>query len=92
MLTEVIVVYNDEKQINKIKGETFKVSPFFTFINENNRKSRKSAFALKNHYAAWQTPFAICMDGEKPIKAFYSEAEDVINSLIKYLHEYNIYS
>lgn len=89
---EVIIVYNSKEQIEKIKGETFKVSPFFTFINENNRKSRKSAFALKNHWAAWETPFAICMEGENPIKAFYSENCDVINSLISYLHEYNIHS
>lgn len=87
MITDVYVTYNDESQIDKIKGESFKDSPFFTFISEVDRKSRKQAFALKNHWAAFQCPFAICMNGDKPVKAFYSEDCDVIDSLIKYLHE-----
>ena len=34
------------------------------------------------------TPFAIIMEGDKAVKAFYSEADnDVISSLIKYLEE-----
>ena len=88
MITDVIVVYNDDSQIRKIGGVyTLKKSPFFTYINESSRKGRKEAFALKGHWGARMTPFAICMDGEKPIKAFYSETEkDVIESLIKYLN------
>lgn len=85
MITDVYVIYNDEKQIERLKGESFKDSPFFTFINEASRKSRKAAYQIKNHWAAFKCPFAICMDKEQPIKAFYSEAEDVIESLINYL-------
>lgn len=87
MITDVYVTYNDDKQIERIKGESFKNSPFFTFISEVDRKSKKQAFALKNHWAAFACPFAVVMDKEKPVKAFYSEAENVVESLIKYLHE-----
>lgn len=90
MITNVIVVYNDDSQIRRIGGAyTLKESPFFTYINESSCKGRKEAFALKGHWGARMTPFAICMDGEKAIKAFYSETgEDVIKSLIDYLNEH----
>ena len=90
MITDVIVVYNDESQIRRIGGAyTLKESPFFTYINESSRKGKKEAYALKGHWGARMTPFAICMDGEKAIKAFYSETgEDVIKSLINYLNEH----
>lgn len=85
---DIIITYNDDKQIERIKGETLKVSPFFTFLDERNRKSRKEAFAIKNHWAAFATPFILCKEGDKPIKAFYSESDsDVIQSLINYLNE-----
>ena len=88
MITDVIVVYNDDSQIRRIGGTyTLKESPFFTYINESSRKGKKEAYALKSHWGARMTPSAICMDGEKPIKAFYSETgKDVIESLIKYLN------
>lgn len=88
MITDVFVVYNDESQIRRIGGTyTLKVSPFFTYINEASQKGRKEAFALKGHWGARMTPFALCMNGEQPVKAFYSETgEDVIKSLIDYLN------
>lgn len=87
-ITDVFVIYNNDDQINRIKGETFKVSPFFTFIDERKYKSRKEAYKIKNHWAAFATPFAICMNNDKPIKAFYSETgTDIIAELINYLHE-----
>lgn len=91
MISDIIIVYNNDSQIKNI-GDTLKVSPFFTFLNENSKKDKKKAYALKSHWAARMTPFAICMDKEIPIKAFYSESEEnVIESLINYLNE-NIHS
>lgn len=89
MITDVYLVYNDEEQIRKIGGTyTLKVSPFFTYINESSQKGRKEAFALKSYWGARLAPFAIVYDGEKAVKAFYSETDkDVIGSLIKYLNE-----
>lgn len=90
MITDVYLVYNDDEQLRRIGGTyTLKVSPFFTFINENSNKSRKEAYALKSHWGARMTPFALCMNKETPVKAFYSETgEDVIKSLINYLNEH----
>lgn len=91
MVTDVYLVYNDDLQIKKIGGTyTLKVSPFFHFIDDRSYDGRKQAFKLKGSYGAKQTPFAVCMDKEKPVKAFYSESEkDVVKSLIKYLNEEN---
>jgi hypothetical protein len=92
MITDVIVVYNDDEQIKKIGGTyTLKVSPFFTFIDERSRKNKKQAYSVKSHYAARLTPFAVCLNKETPIKAFYSETgNDIINELIQYLNEESI--
>ena len=95
MITDVFVVYNNEGQIKRIKEVDIPNFPFFTFINENSNKGRKEAFALKGHWSARMTPFALCLNKETPVKAFYSETgEDVIKSLINYLNDEqnNIYS
>ena len=94
MVTDVFVVYNDDSQIKRI-GEkyTLKYSPFFTFINESSNKCKKEAYALKSHWGARLTPFALCMNGEEAVKAFYSETgEDIIKSLINYINEQDIHS
>ena len=85
---DIYLVYNDDKDLNKIGDASIKVSPFFHFIDDRTRKGKTEAFKLKSHWAAKLTPFAIIMEGDKAVKAFYSEADnDVIYSLIKYLEE-----
>ena len=85
-MTDVFVVYNDKEQLNRI-GDTSKYTPIFHFIDAMGKKGKKEAYRLKSHYAARLDPFAIILDKNKPIKAFYTEAEDVIDSLIKYLND-----
>lgn len=88
MITDVFVVYNDKSQIDIIQDAKLDDLISFVFINENSKKERKKAFNLKSHWAAKMTPFAICMNGDKAVKAFYSETgENVIESLINYLNE-----
>lgn len=88
MITDVFVVYNSEDQIKKIEEADIPNSPFFTYINESSRKGKKEAYALKGHWGARLSPFIICMDGDKAVKAFYSESEEnVIESLINYLND-----
>lgn len=86
---DVYVVYNDEAVLRRIGGTyAIKVSPFFHFIDDSSLIGRKEAWKLKGQFAARLTPFIAVYEGEKPIKAFYSETgEDVIESLIKYLNE-----
>lgn len=86
MITDVYLVYNDDKQIQQIGG-TWKVSPFFHFIDDRTREGKKDSWKIKGGFGAKLTPFAVAYEGEKPLKAFYSETgEDIIESLIKYLN------
>ena len=84
-MTDIIVVYSDKSQLDGI-GDTSKYTPIFHFVDSLAKKSKKEAWRIKSYYGAKLDPFAVILDDEKPIKAFYTEAEDVINSLIKYLN------
>ena len=84
-MTDIIVVYSDKNQLDRI-GDTSKYTPIFHFVDSLAKKSKKEAWRIKSYYGAKLDPFAVILDNEKPIKAFYTEAEDVINSLIKYLN------
>ena len=87
MITDVYVVYNNENQVKKVEDSCNKESLTFHFIDSQSIKTKREAFMLKSHWAARLDPFALVTDGDKAIKAFYSEAENVIDSLIKYLNE-----
>lgn len=89
MITDVYLVYNNDEQIKRIGGTyTLKVSPFFHFIDDRTLEGKKKAIKLKGAWGSRLTPFALCMDKDKAIKAFYSESDnDVIKSLINYLNE-----
>lgn len=84
-MTDIIVVYSDKSQLDRI-GDTSKYTPIFHFVDSLAKKSKKEAWRIKSYYGAKLDPFAVILDDERPIKAFYTEAEDVIDSLIKYLN------
>lgn len=94
MITDVYVVYNDDKQLRQIGGTyALKVSPFFHFIDDRTIQGKKDSYKLKGSWGARLTPFALCMEGETAVKAFYSETgENVIESLINFLNEQDIHS
>lgn len=57
-----------EKKYPTIKFEAF---------HENKLRQRTKAFRVKGGYSARQSPFAVLLNVEnKPIKAFYTEAEE----------------
>ena len=84
-MTDVIVVYSDKNQLDRI-GDTSRYTPIFHFVDSLAKKSKKEAWRIKSYYGAKLDPFAVILDNEKPVRAFYTEAEDVIDSLIKYLN------
>ena len=90
-MIEVSVVYSDEKQIEKVR-EFSNGSLTFNFIDITTKKGKKEGWALKNYFAAKLDPFAVVYKGDKPIKAFYSEAENTIDSLLSYLQSHNLIS
>lgn len=84
---DVYLVYNDDKDLKKLGDANIKASPFFHFIDDRTRRGRKDSWKIKGGFGAKLTPFAVIYEGEKPIKAFYSEAdENIVESLIKYLN------
>jgi hypothetical protein len=61
--------------------------------NESSIKYQKKAFALKGHWAAKKTPFAILCDVEGvPIIGFYSEVDECkVDNILKHLDSVVIY-
>ncbi len=84
---DVYIVYNDDSVFKRL-GDTLKVSPFFHFIDDRTYQGKKDSWKIKGGFGAKLTPFAVVYDGEKPIKAFYSETRnDIIKELIDYLNQ-----
>jgi hypothetical protein len=81
---EVFIVHNNPECLSKIPFSKYTCQ--FRFIDSGTYKGKKEAKRFKNQYSAKLEPFIVILDNNKPIKAFYTEAEDVINSLIKYLN------
>lgn len=88
MITDVYIVYDNDEVLRRVGGTyAIKVSPIFHFIDSRTLNGKKEAFTLKGSWGARMDPFAIAMDGDKAVKAFYSETgEDVIQSLINFLN------
>lgn len=85
MITDVYLVCSDSLQREKVK-DSVRGSLTFHFLDPLSKEERKEALALKSYWAARLDPFAIVTNEDKPVKAFYSEANDVINDLIEYLN------
>lgn len=79
---EIKITYNDPVQV-----ESLKELKGFTFIDSLSKKGKKEAWKLKNYWGAKLDPFALVLEEDKPIKAFYSEACNVVESLKQYLNE-----
>lgn len=81
----IIFIYNSEEQRKKIEDSVNTES--FIFYNYNVLKERKKGATEMHKYGARKFPFAIIYDSENnPVKGFWSEANDVINDLIKYIN------
>lgn len=61
--------------------------------NESSIRYQKKAFALKGHWAAKKTPFAIMCDSEGiPIRGFYSEVNECnIDNILNCLDSFITY-
>lgn len=87
-MIDIFIVYNDSSVERRIKEANINSLPFIHFIDERTLKGKKEAFKLKSFWGAKITPFAIILEDDKAIKAFYSETDnDIIESLIEYLNE-----
>lgn len=83
-MIQVHIVLDNPSEKDTLAKTPIKDNIYFTFIEDI-----KQARRFKASFAARQSPFAVVYSNDKPIKAFYSEHENVIESLIKYLNEKN---
>lgn len=81
----IIFVYNSDEQRQKIEESVNTDS--FIFYDDRNLKERKKGATEMHKWASRKFPFAIHYEEDKPIKAFYSEANNVVNELINYLND-----
>lgn len=81
-MINVIVTYNDDEQIKDLKDFSN-----IKLIDTRTRKGNKEAWSLKSHWSAKLDPFVLITKGDKPIRAFYTEAGDSIKDLINYINE-----
>ena len=83
---DIYIVYNNNETLKRL-GDIQGISPFFHFIDDRTHKGKKDSWKIKGSFGAKLTPFIVIYEGEKPIKAFYSETgEDVVELLKKYLN------
>lgn len=90
-MIKIFIVYDNIEQLDLFKHSTFKnLTPLVEYINMNTKDGRKNGFKLKGEWGAKTNPFCIIFDGDKAIKAFYSEndwEDNAIVQLINYLKE-----
>lgn len=88
-MINIYVTYSDTNDLVKINNLSNTIS--VTSFNSLSKTDKKKSYTLKSHWAARLDPFAIVYEDDKPIKAFYSEAdENVIDTLIAYLKNNNL--
>lgn len=86
---KIVFIYDNNKDREFLELISSKSSIFIDYVNFNTTNGRKEAYKIKSHYAARLNPFALVLDdSNKLIKVFYSEAENVLSSLTKYINEY----
>lgn len=85
-MIDIYITYNKKSQIENFKDLKDDCLTYH-LIDSLSKKGKRESWSLKSHWGAKLDPFVIIMEGDNPIKAFYSEAQDVINDLILYLKE-----
>ena len=86
---KIFITYQTNEQLNELlnlKKEIDDESISFYFIDSMSFKGKKQANRLKHTWGARKDPFAIVIDNNKAIAAFYTESKkDVISELTNYL-------
>jgi hypothetical protein len=84
MNVDLFISYLDSK-VPKILEKELPDGVLVHMYDETTRTGKKEGWALKSEWGAKESPFALVAFDGIPKKAFYTEAEDVIVSLLKYL-------
>lgn len=83
---DVLVVYKEPEEIKDLDMSSDKVN-WITY-DEGNYHEKRKAIMTKAHYAARKTPFVVVKEDDKEVVVWYSEVDDVVKCLNKYLNEY----
>lgn len=85
---DIFITYNEDSQLEKLKNiGKDRDDLSFRFIDSRTKDGKKESLSLKSYWGAKIDPFAIVIKDTVPVKAFYSEAEDVISNLKLYLEK-----
>lgn len=74
------IAYNDASipMVDKLKEVIPEKFPLVELecYQEETFRTRKKALSLKSQWGTFLAPFAILIDGDNPIKAFYTEEDE----------------
>ena len=84
MNIDLFVSYTDSL-VPQILEKELPDGVYVHLYDECTRTGKKEGWALKSEWCAKDSPFALITVDGTPKKAFYSEAEDVMVSLLNYL-------
>ena len=83
---DIHIVFDNPKDVEKIKQADFNSPAFFHFIDMNTRDGKTLGFKLKGSWGARLNPFVALSDKDKVFKCFYAETgNNPIDELIAYL-------
>lgn len=88
-MIDIYIIYSDSTKLD-ILNRIDKIPYFLHLIDDQTLHGKKEAFKLKSFYGAKLSPFAVIELDGKVIKAFYSEVEDVLESLVNYINNSNL--
>lgn len=84
-MIEIFLTYTDKTEIEQVIDNK---SITFHFIDILSKKGKKEGWKLKNYWGAKKDPFSVVLEDTKPIRVFYSESENVIESLNNFIINY----
>lgn len=85
---QIKIVYNNNNDRRLLDLQSLESPIFIDYMDYNTSKGRKDGSRLKAYYGARKFPFIEVLDeNNKFVKAFYSEEDNAVNQLIKFLNE-----
>ena len=88
-MKEVTIVHNDPQIEEELKYMNLQESILVNFIDFGSNKEKSQAYKVMGKWGATKVPFITVSEEGKVIKAFYSEAEDVLIELKNYINDRN---
>lgn len=82
----IYITYKDKQDKEYFEKVNIQTPVYFNFYDMSSARDVKEGRRIKNYGAAKLDPFILVKEEDKVIKCFYSENENAINQLIKWLN------